>query len=59
MFHSSLQNQVSLATVNCPISGGNSVCCGHGIIVLHPETVQTTHEDSEDRKMQQTLKLNS
>lgn len=59
MFHSSLQKQASLATVYYPVAGGDSVCCGHGVIVFNSGTVQTSLEDSEGKKTQQTLKLNA
>lgn len=59
MFHSSLQKQESLATVSYPVVVGDSVCCGHRVIALNPEAVQTNLEDSEGKKTQQTWKLSS
>ena len=53
-FHSSLQKQVLLATTNFSVVGGDSVCCGYGVIALNPRTVQITLEDSEDWKRQQS-----
>lgn len=59
MFHISLQKQVQLATVYYPIVGGDYVCCGHEVIGLKSETAHVSLEDSEDRKTQPALKLNS
>jgi hypothetical protein len=46
--------QVLLATTNFPIVGGDSVCCGHGVIALNRRTVQISLGDSEDWKIQES-----
>lgn len=52
--HSNSQKQMWLATMNFSIVGGDSVCCGHGVIALSPRTVQISLGDSEDWKIQES-----
>lgn len=58
VLHSSYTKASTIGYNLFPI-GGDFVCCGHELIGLNPETAHTSLEDSEDRKTQQTLNLNS